>query len=234
MRFYRRLLPLVQSLWPFLLPAQAANLALLIGAILTRHTLSPTSLARLGNPRWVGLLIDWTSFDAVLPPLAGGGRRPYQVLTIAISMLHHSQEQPSIGYASAGSTYYGSALLFNTLAQSLDNRLAQTYTDCGRRQVASVDGSRRMDVGTLLLMAGLAYGFGLLWYSLIPAQVAGPVWRVLAYPFLGLYVAEAFLAPVLKFDPSFGGIHLISAIIGTIVAVVVDWAIMSVRRPTTT
>jgi len=91
-----------------------------------------------------------------------------------------------------------------------------------------------MDVGTLLLMAGLAYGFGLLWYSLIPAQVAGPVWRVLAYPFLGLYVAEAFLAPVLKFDPSFGGIHLISAIIGTIVAVVVDWAIMSVRRPTTT
>jgi len=133
MRFYRRIFPVVQSLCPFLLPTQAANLALLIGAILTRRTLSltslaktypvpqqrqvaspkhellhrlkrlsrflsnqqvdpvtiqlaflPTILARLGNPRWVGLLIDWTSFDAHLPPLAGGGRRAYQVLTIAI------------------------------------------------------------------------------------------------------------------------------------------------------
>lgn len=44
----------------------------------------PTILAHLGNPRWVGLLIDWTSFDVVLPGLVGGGVRKYQVLTIAV------------------------------------------------------------------------------------------------------------------------------------------------------
>lgn len=44
----------------------------------------PTILAHLGTPRWVGLLIDWTSFDVVLPGLVGGGVRKYQVLTIAV------------------------------------------------------------------------------------------------------------------------------------------------------
>jgi hypothetical protein len=88
-----------------------------------------------------------------------------------------------------------------------------------------------MDVGTLLLMAGLAYGFGILWYNLLPATVPGPVWRVMAYPFLGIYVAEALIAPMLPFDPVFGGIHLISAIVGSIVAVVVDWVILQARHP---
>jgi len=44
----------------------------------------PTVLARLGNPRQIGLVLDWTSFDTKLLGLTGGGRRPYQVLTIAI------------------------------------------------------------------------------------------------------------------------------------------------------
>ncbi len=44
----------------------------------------PLALARLGMPRQLGLLIDWTSFDATLLGLTGGGRRPYQVLTIAV------------------------------------------------------------------------------------------------------------------------------------------------------
>jgi hypothetical protein len=44
----------------------------------------PTLLAQLGSPRVIGLVLDWTSFDATLLGLTGGGRRPYQVLTIAI------------------------------------------------------------------------------------------------------------------------------------------------------
>jgi hypothetical protein len=44
----------------------------------------PVLLARLGSPRQIGLILDWTSFDTTLLGLTGGGRRPYQVLTIAI------------------------------------------------------------------------------------------------------------------------------------------------------
>jgi hypothetical protein len=44
----------------------------------------PIVLARLGSPRRIGLVLDWTSFDTKLLGLTGGGRRPYQVLTIAI------------------------------------------------------------------------------------------------------------------------------------------------------
>jgi hypothetical protein len=43
----------------------------------------PTVVAKLGTPRWLGLVLDWTSFDVTLPRLAGGGVRKYQVLTIA-------------------------------------------------------------------------------------------------------------------------------------------------------
>ncbi|HEX2298564.1 MAG TPA: transposase [Pseudonocardiaceae bacterium] len=133
MAFYRHLFPALKAAYPFLLPTQAANLALLVGAIVQQRTLNLTRLARafpipaerrvarpkhellhrlkrlarflsnrqvdpvavqvacipaiwahLGQPRWVGLLIDWTSFDVGLPGLVGGGVRKYQVLTIAV------------------------------------------------------------------------------------------------------------------------------------------------------
>src|SRR6266540_2692726 len=44
-RFYGRLLPAVRGLCPFLLETQAANLALLVGALLTKRTLCLTALA---------------------------------------------------------------------------------------------------------------------------------------------------------------------------------------------
>lgn len=44
----------------------------------------PVVLARLGNPRVIGLVVDWTSWDTPLLGLTGGGVRPYQVLTIGI------------------------------------------------------------------------------------------------------------------------------------------------------
>jgi hypothetical protein len=41
----------------------------------------PHVVARLGNPRLVGLAIDWTIFDTILP---SGERMRYQVLPIAV------------------------------------------------------------------------------------------------------------------------------------------------------
>jgi hypothetical protein len=80
-------------------------------------------------------------------------------------------------------------------------------------------------------MAGLAYGLGVLWYDLLPASVPDRVWRVAAYPFIGIYTAEALLPGILTFDLKLGGIHLISALIGALVSVAVDWAITELRHP---
>jgi hypothetical protein len=130
MRWYAEVRAAVQWALPTLRATQAANLALLVGALLARRTLSLTALARvypapavrrvarpkhdllhrvkrlwrfvgnprldalavqvafiprtvaaLGSPRLLGLAIDWTMFDTVLP---SGARRRYQVLRVAI------------------------------------------------------------------------------------------------------------------------------------------------------
>jgi hypothetical protein len=87
-----------------------------------------------------------------------------------------------------------------------------------------------MDIGTLLLILGLSYGLGLLWYDLLPGKLPDRVWRVAAYPFLGIFAAEAVLAPLLSFDPKFGGISLVTALIGSLVGVIVDWLVNQVRH----
>jgi hypothetical protein len=47
--------------------------------------LHPSVLARLGNPRRVGLVLDWTSFETTLSHLRHcAGRRSDQVLTIGV------------------------------------------------------------------------------------------------------------------------------------------------------
>jgi len=84
-----------------------------------------------------------------------------------------------------------------------------------------------MEIGTFLLMLALSYGFGVLWYDLLPGRLPERVWRVAAYPFLGIWVAEQLPA----FGPTFGGIHLIHAAVGSLVAVLVDWVINQARRP---
>jgi hypothetical protein len=149
MGFYHGLFPTILALCPSLLPTQAANLALLMGAILAKRTLSLTDLARaypipterqtanprhellhrlkrlsrflgnervdptavqaafiphivarLGNPRWLGLTIDWTSWETTLPRLAGGGLRKYQVLTIAVPRRGRALPLLSVAYES--------------------------------------------------------------------------------------------------------------------------------------
>jgi hypothetical protein len=54
---------------------------------------------------------------------------------------------------------------------------------------------------------------------------------VAAYPFLGIFVAEAVLPSALPFDPRLGNLHLLTVLIGSLVAVVVDWVIRQARHP---
>ena len=91
--------------------------------------------------------------------------------------------------------------------------------------------SLNVDIGTLLLMLGLSYGLGVFWYDLLPGTLPEQVWRAAAYPFLGIFVAETFVPQVLTFDPKFGGISLITAFVGALVGVVVDWVITKARHP---
>jgi hypothetical protein len=88
-----------------------------------------------------------------------------------------------------------------------------------------------MDLGTLLLMLGLSYALGLLWYDLLPGQLPERVWRVAAYPFLGIFVAHALLQPGFSMDPAFAGLHLVTSIVGSLVAVIIDWVVTLVRHP---
>ncbi|HZQ99874.1 MAG TPA: hypothetical protein VFC93_13785 [Chloroflexota bacterium] len=88
-----------------------------------------------------------------------------------------------------------------------------------------------MDIGTFLLMLALSYGLGLFWYDLLPGKLPEQVWRVAAYPFLGVFVAQALLTPIFTVDPAFGGLHLITAFVGSLVGVVVDWLITASRHP---
>jgi hypothetical protein len=84
---------------------------------------------------------------------------------------------------------------------------------------------------TLLLMLGLAYGFGVLWYDLLPGRLPEKVWRVAAYPFLGIFIFETFLPRLIPNDPAFLGIHLVTSVVGSLVAVIVDWVITLARHP---
>ena len=88
-----------------------------------------------------------------------------------------------------------------------------------------------MDIGTVLLMAALSYSLGLLWYDLLPGRLPTHVWRVGAYAFLGIFVAQATLPGLLPFDPTVGGISVIGAFIGSLIAVIVDWLITQARHP---
>jgi hypothetical protein len=53
---------------------------------------------------------------------------------------------------------------------------------CYRGKGAPVGRWSDMDVGTFLLMVGLSYGLGLLWYDLLPGKLPEQVWRVAGYP----------------------------------------------------
>ncbi|MBI2303959.1 MAG: hypothetical protein HYU86_04340 [Chloroflexi bacterium] len=84
-----------------------------------------------------------------------------------------------------------------------------------------------MDIGTLLLMVAFAYGLGVLWYDLLPGEVSMKPWRVAAYPFAAMVIAEVLVV----YGPMFGGFHVLSAIGASLIGVLVDWGVNLVRHP---
>lgn len=86
-----------------------------------------------------------------------------------------------------------------------------------------------MDLGTLLLMLGLAYGLGVFWYDLLPGTLPETAWRIAAYPFTLMVLGEVLV----PFGPTFGGIHPIGAVGASFVGVLIDWLVTQARRPAT-
>ncbi len=84
-----------------------------------------------------------------------------------------------------------------------------------------------MDIGTLLFMVAFAYGLGVFWYDLLPGQLSDRTWRVAAYPFALMVFGEAFM----PLGPSFGGVHVITALVAALIGVLIDWIVQAVRRP---
>jgi hypothetical protein len=87
-----------------------------------------------------------------------------------------------------------------------------------------------MELGTFLLLAAFAYGIGILWYDLLPGQLPERPWRVAAYPLVGIALGEA-LFPTGWLGPAFGGLHVVPMLAGSLVGVLVDWLVTSLRRP---
>ncbi len=84
-----------------------------------------------------------------------------------------------------------------------------------------------MDIGTLLFMLAFAYGLGVFWYDLLPGRLSDRTWRVAAYPFALMAFGEALL----PYGPTFGGIHVVTALVAALVGVVIDWIIQTARHP---
>ena len=84
-----------------------------------------------------------------------------------------------------------------------------------------------MEIGTLVFMLALAYGLGLFWYEIVPGHVPTQVWRVMAYPFVTMVLAEVFVPA----GPAYGGVHIVTAVGASLLGVAVDWAVIALRHP---
>jgi len=82
-----------------------------------------------------------------------------------------------------------------------------------------------MDLGTVVLMGAVAYGLGLFWSGLILGRTQDGIWRTAAYPFLAIVFAEAYV----QIGPAYGHLHLVSALLASLVGVLVDWAVGFIR-----
>lgn len=223
MRFYARLYPAVRGLCPFLLETQAANLALLVGAILARRTLSltalarcfpvpdqrrttapahellhrlkrlsrflgndrvdpvavqlacvPAVLARLGHPRWVGLVVDWTSWDTTLPRIAGGGVRKYQVLVVGVPRRGRVLPLLTVAYERDKLPAAGSQ---NRWEEEALGRVLAALPPGVRPVVVGDRGFGRAELIAWLQARGVAYVLRLRRGARI-TPAAGPAWRL--------------------------------------------------------
>ena len=84
-----------------------------------------------------------------------------------------------------------------------------------------------LDLTTFLLMVAFAYGIGVFWYDLLPGMVSTKPWRVAAYPFAAMVIANSFL----PYGPTLGDLYVVPAIVAALIGVLVDWLINWSRQP---
>jgi hypothetical protein len=84
-----------------------------------------------------------------------------------------------------------------------------------------------MTIGSFLFMLAFAYGLGVFWYDLLPGQLSDRTWRAAAYPFALMAFGEALV----PYGPSFGGVHVITALVAALIGVIIDWIIQTARHP---
>ncbi|HLH74093.1 MAG TPA: hypothetical protein VKX96_12475 [Chloroflexota bacterium] len=84
-----------------------------------------------------------------------------------------------------------------------------------------------MEFVTWLFMLAFAYGLGLFWYDLLPGKLPEMPWRVAAYPFALMVLAETFV-PI---GPTFQGFHPGDAVVASLIGVIIDWLITYFRHP---
>ena len=84
-----------------------------------------------------------------------------------------------------------------------------------------------MDVGTFLLMLAFAYGIGVFWYDLLPGRLPEMAWRVAAYPFAAIVIAQSLV----QWGPQIGGLYMWPAVVGALIGVIIDWIVTAARRP---
>jgi hypothetical protein len=81
---------------------------------------------------------------------------------------------------------------------------------------------------TWLFMVAFAYAVGVFGYELLPGRlVQDRPWRVAAYPFGLMVLAEAYV----DVGPRVFGFHPGICVIAALIGVILDWIVMSVRRP---
>ena len=84
-----------------------------------------------------------------------------------------------------------------------------------------------MEVAMWLFMVAFAYAVGVFWYDLLPGKVTGKTWRIAAYPFAVMVLAEAFV----PLGQAFLSFHPGSTVIAALIGVIIDWLVTAFRHP---
>jgi len=81
---------------------------------------------------------------------------------------------------------------------------------------------------TLLALVAFAYAIGVFAYDLLPGRLPEQAWRVAAYPFALMFLAEATIPEI---GPKFLGVHPWTALIAGLIGALIDWIVTFLRRP---
>lgn len=89
-----------------------------------------------------------------------------------------------------------------------------------------------MEIAMWLFTVAFAYGVGVFWYELLPGKLPGATWRVAAYPFALMVLAEAFIPSGPLKGPALMGVHPGLDAVAALIGVIIDWLVTTLRHVT--